>query len=101
MYGKLTVTFVAFVASIGLFWLWKQFGACKLTFYSSLLATVVAIFWGLEYAILTGRVIVGKSGHIQIGRKGSFSPAASAVSSAEGGATENSTDEDAGPAKPS
>ena len=102
MHGKLTVTFVAFVASIGLFWLWRQFGACKLTFCSSLLATVVAIFWGLEYAILTGRVIVGRSGHIRIGRKGSSSPGTSAGSPARDGAAENSTDKDAGnPAKPS
>ena len=69
MYSKLTVAGVALVASIGLFWMWGQFGACKMTLWSSLVAIVVAVFWGLEYALLTGRLIVKKSGHLNIERK--------------------------------
>ena len=71
MYGKLTVTLVSLAAGVGMLWMWKQFGACKLTLYASLVAIVVAIFWGLEYALLNGRLIVGKSGHFNIGWKGS------------------------------
>ena len=70
MYSKLTVAAVALVAGIGLFWMWGQFGACKMTLCSSLVAIVVAVFWGLEYALLTGRLIVGKSGHINIELEG-------------------------------
>ena len=69
MYGKLTVSCVALVASVGLFWMWKEFRACRLTLYSSLVAIVVAIFWGLEYALLTGRLIVNQAGHVNINWK--------------------------------
>ena len=62
MYSKLTVAFVALIAGGGLFWMWSEFGACKLTLYASLVAIVVAVFWGLEYVLLTGRLIVKKSG---------------------------------------
>jgi hypothetical protein len=96
MYSKLTVTSVALVAGVGLFWTWKEFGACKLTFYSSLVAIIVAAFWGLEYAHLTGRMIVNKSGHLNIDLKGSSSRGAGAASSVAADGAESSTAEDAG-----
>ena len=71
MYSKLTVMVVALAASVGLLWIWKEFGACRLTLYSSLAAIGVAIFWGLEYALLTGRLIVTNRGHVNIDWKGS------------------------------
>ena len=102
MYSKLTVTFVALGAGVGLFWTWKAFGACKLTLYSSLVAIVVAVFWGLEYAHLTGRLIVKKSGHLDIDWKGSSSRGTDAASSGGANGAESSTAEDApGPATPS
>ncbi len=96
MYGKLTVTFVALVAGVGLFWMWKEFGACKLTLYGSLVAIVVAIFWGMEYALLSGRLIVNKSGHLNIDWKRSSHDAATAPSPAGDDAAEDATAEDSG-----
>ena len=91
MYGKLTVVAVAFVASVGLFWQWSQYGACEMTFYSSLLAIVVALFWGLEYAYLTGRLIIKKSGHINIDWHGSSRRESIAGSPDSDNATEQPT----------
>jgi len=96
MYSKLTVAAVALVAGIGLFWMWGQFGACKMTLWSSLVAVVVALFWGLEYALLTGRLIVNKSGHLNIEWKASSHHGASAASSATDDGAEHSTAEDVG-----
>ena len=46
MYGKLVLAGVALAAAIGLFWMWKRYGACEITLYSSLLAVAVAFFSG-------------------------------------------------------
>ncbi len=88
MYSKLTVMLVALVASVGLFWIWRQFGACKLTLYSSLTAIGVAIFWGLEYALLTDWLIIHKGGRVNIDWKGSSHRGAGAVSPAADDAAE-------------
>jgi hypothetical protein len=90
MYSKLTVSMVALVAGIGLFWMWKQFGACPMTLCSSLVAIIVALFWGLEYALLTGRLIVRK-GHVSIDQKASSHPSEPAASSGEDADAAHST----------
>jgi hypothetical protein len=64
MVSKLLVSVVALLAGGGLLWMWKLPGAQQLTFYSGLLALLIAIYWGIEYALLTGRVIISKSGAI-------------------------------------
>jgi hypothetical protein len=100
MYGKLTVAFVALLAAAGMFWMWNEFGACNLTFYASITAIVVAVFWGLEYALLTGRLIVNKSGHVNIDWKGSSHRGPNAASSPGDDDAENSPPTDAaGPAE--
>ena len=64
MRSKLIVAVVALLASGGLWWMWSFFGAREMTYYSALVAILVAIYWGVEYALLTGRLIISKSGHI-------------------------------------
>ncbi len=64
MRSKLMVAVVAVLVGAGLLWMWRSLDASQLTFLSSLAALVVAIYWGAEYAVLTGRLIVSKSGHI-------------------------------------
>jgi hypothetical protein len=64
MRSKLIVAAVALLASGGLWWMWSFFGAREMTYYSALVAILVAIYWGVEYALLTGRLIISKSGHI-------------------------------------
>ena len=66
MYSKLAVAAVALVVGGVLLWMWKSPGALQMTFYSALVALLVAIYWGVEYALLTGRLIISKSGHIDI-----------------------------------
>jgi hypothetical protein len=91
MYGTLVLAAVALAAAVGLFWMWKQYGACEMTLYSSLLAIVVALFSGLEYAYLTGRLIVGKKGRINIDWQISSRRRAIAASSAEDAAANHPT----------
>jgi hypothetical protein len=62
--SKLTVAAVALFSGGALWWMWNFCGAGKMTFYSALLALLVTIYWGVEYALLTGRLIIRKSGHI-------------------------------------
>jgi hypothetical protein len=83
MYGKLFLAAAALIAGIGLLWLWKVYGASETTLYASVIAIVVALFWGLQYAILTGRLIVTKSGRINIGWHGAPGRGASTESSAQ------------------
>jgi hypothetical protein len=66
MYSKLLVAIVALAAGGALLWMWRSLGAMQTTFYAALVALLVAIYWGVEYALLTGRLIISKSGHIDI-----------------------------------
>jgi hypothetical protein len=62
MYGKLFLTAVALAVGVGLFWLWKQYGASEITLYSSAAAIVVALMFGLQYvSLMIGRMIVAKA----------------------------------------
>jgi hypothetical protein len=54
----------------------------------------VAIFWGLEYAMLTGRMIVSKAGHFNIEWKASSHRGARDASSSKEDGSEHSTGED-------
>ncbi len=71
MYSKLAVMLTALAAGAVLLLMWKRFGAWHMTFYSALAALLVALYWGVEYAILSGRLVISKTGHIDVDRKGS------------------------------
>ena len=64
MHSKLMVALVALASGAGLLWIWKELGAAQMTYYSALIALLVAIYWGMEYALLSGRLIISKSGHL-------------------------------------
>ncbi len=66
MYSKLATAGVALASSIALFWLCRYRRGFELTFYSALIGVLVAFYWGLQYALLSGRLIVSK-GHLSIG----------------------------------
>ena len=66
MYSKLVVAIVALVTGMVLLWMWLQLDTKEITFYSAVMAFFVAAFWGIQYARLTGRLIVNKSGTINI-----------------------------------
>ncbi len=65
MYSKLAMAGVALGSSIALFWFWTTSRGLELTFYTALVAVLVALYWGVEYALLTGKLIISK-GHIDI-----------------------------------
>jgi len=95
MYSKLVVAVVALLSGAALLWMWNSIQTGNQTFYSSLAALLIAIFWVLEYAILTGRLFVSKSGHIDW----NSSPHREHPSlAAEDDATEEASPTDAGPA---
>jgi chemotaxis protein histidine kinase CheA len=64
MYSKLIVAVVALAACGGLFWMWKRLAVWEVTFYAALIALSAAIYWGVHYALLTGRLMVNKSGRV-------------------------------------
>ncbi|MCE5269006.1 MAG: hypothetical protein LLG00_14105 [Planctomycetaceae bacterium] len=76
MNGNLFVAIAAFSAFAGLFWMSKRLPAWESTYYASLIALLVAVYWSLHYLLLTGRLIV-KSGHVAWNATGSHDQAAS------------------------
>ena len=46
-------------------WLWRRPGANAMTIYGAAASFVVAVVWGIEYAVMTGRLIVGKAGGME------------------------------------
>jgi hypothetical protein len=64
IYSKLLVAVVALMSGLALLSLWSSFGQGAITFYAGIVALLAAAFWGVEYAVLTGRLIVNKAGHI-------------------------------------
>jgi hypothetical protein len=87
MYSKLVVALVALAAGGGLLWMWKAAWAVEMAYYSASVALIVALYFGVEYAMLTGRLRVSKSGHIDIhwnglaGNKPATSPVKSSAAS--------------------
>jgi hypothetical protein len=66
MYSKLIVSVVALGCGTGLLAMWFGWDTQESTFYSAMMAFFVALIWGCQYAILTGRLIIGKSGNIKL-----------------------------------
>ncbi len=79
MRSKLIVAVVGLITGIALLWMWKTLSTSQMAFYSSLMALLVTIYWGVEYALLTGRLIISKSGHIDIDWNSPFSAHAHAA----------------------
>lgn len=62
--AKLAVTGVSLAVGAGLGWMWWAHGAGEVTLYSALASLLVALFWGIQYAVLTGRLALSRSGHL-------------------------------------
>ncbi|MHC4401728.1 MAG: hypothetical protein ACYTG0_18815 [Planctomycetota bacterium] len=67
--GKLLVTVIGSLAALLSFWLWWKWGAGELALYAAGASCVIAILWGIHYAVLTGRIIINKSGRLEWRRK--------------------------------
>lgn len=62
--SKLTVLALALASGSALVGLWWRLGAGDLAYYTALVCYLVAVVWGIQYAVLTGRLIVSRSGHL-------------------------------------
>lgn len=65
VYSKLLVASVALASAVSLLWMWKTTTGLQTTFYLALVALSVAIYWGVQYALLSGRLRINESGHVQ------------------------------------
>ena len=61
MYSKLMLAIASLVAGTWLLWIWHRSNG-NTWFYWSVAAFMAAAFWGVQYAMVTGRLIVAKSG---------------------------------------
>ncbi len=66
MRSKLVMGMMALASGGGLFWMWQRYGAVEMTLYYSLAAVLVAIYFGVQYALLTGRLRINEQGHLNI-----------------------------------
>lgn len=62
--SKLAVLALALASGSALVGLWWHLGAGDLAYYTALVCYLVAVVWGIQYAVLTGRLIVSRSGHL-------------------------------------
>jgi hypothetical protein len=66
MRSKLVMAMLALAAGGGLFWMWQRYGAVEMTLYYSLAAVMVAVYFGVQYALLTGNLRINERGHLNI-----------------------------------
>jgi hypothetical protein len=64
--SKLIVCTVSLIVGCLLFWHSHAHSANRLTFIASVLSFLIALIWGLQYAVLTGSLIVNRSGQIAL-----------------------------------
>ena len=64
--SKLIVTVVALAVGVGLLWHWHSHNTGNLIVFAAMLSFLIALHWGLQYAILTGRLIINRSGRISL-----------------------------------
>ena len=66
MHSKMLVIAVCLGAAGWLLWAWKSVMAWEATYYSALVALLAATYWGLQYALLSGRLIVNQAGFVKL-----------------------------------
>jgi len=59
--SKRTVAITAGLAGLALLWLWATYAPTGITLLGAAASFVVALLWAIQYAIVTGRLFVGKS----------------------------------------
>lgn len=62
--SKLAVVLLALLAGSTLVALWWRLGAGDFAYHAALVCYLVAVVWGIQYAVLTGRLMVSRSGHL-------------------------------------
>jgi predicted nucleic acid-binding Zn-ribbon protein len=88
IYSKLAVISIALFSAIALLWMCYVMECPTHTFFAAIVALLTAVLWGIQYAFLTGRLIIKKSGEINWNDKSE---------SEEAKGTDSSTTEDENP----
>ena len=83
LYSKLLVAFVALTVAAALLWMWNSMECVTNTFYAALAALMVAVLFGIEYAVVSGRSIINKSGRLNWKLPKRAKPEASAATAAD------------------
>jgi hypothetical protein len=65
MRTKLVIAVMGAATAAWMLWLWGKPGTTIMTLYSGVAGLVVALFWGIQYAVTTGHLIVDKPGHVK------------------------------------
>lgn len=68
--SKLMVAALAVAACLSLGWIWFAFGRHGATLAAAGLSLLVACYWTVQYAVLTGRLNITRTGHLDWNRKG-------------------------------
>jgi hypothetical protein len=60
---KLMIALAGMLAGGALLWMWSAWGLKEVVLSGGLLALMVTLIWGIEYALLSGRLLINKKGH--------------------------------------
>jgi hypothetical protein len=63
---KLALATAALTIGVVLLGMWHGLGMAAYVFYAGLASFLVALFWTIQYAILAGKLIVSRTGHLTI-----------------------------------
>ncbi len=67
--SKLLVSVLAGIVGAGFLLMWNIRGRSHdLDFMTAMVSLAIALFWGVQYAVLTGRLIVNKSGRLELAK---------------------------------
>ena len=61
MYSKLAVALIGGFTGVGLLWVWRTWFTNSITLFSAIMSFGVAIVWGLQYVIMTIRLLTDQS----------------------------------------
>ncbi len=66
--SKLAVVLTASLAGLVLLWLWNTYAPIGVTLLAATTSFMIAVLWATQYAVVTGRLLVGKNGCLTIKR---------------------------------
>jgi hypothetical protein len=75
---RLLVAVIGLAAGTAMLWMWWTIAPYDFALYGAVASLLVALLWGIRYAVLTGRMIVTKSGRLKWNQRREAQPAASA-----------------------
>lgn len=68
--SKLAVAITAAVVGMSLLWLWATHAPIGVTLLAAIVSLAIAMLWALQYAVVTGRLLIGGSGLVRFRRSG-------------------------------